>query len=219
MKYLIILLTACAICMGCKKNRTVIAKGKVINPVTGEGQEGFEVRILKNTTGSLGTTGGVEEVVETFTDANGNFEIQHTGSGTYQLSCNLPVDNYPIGWYQNGEKVNSSTVRMSVPKGEETYAEYHSVPNCDYNLQINNVNCFDANDEIKLKAQTEVNSVSPNAPFLIQNGCESINYGLSEYPMGKVYYYYEVTKNGSTTIHYDTLEVSCNGVSTHVIEY
>lgn len=206
MKYLIILLTACAMCMGCKKNRTVIAKGKVINPVTGEGQEGFEVRILKNTTGSLGTTGGVEEVVETFTDANGNFEIQHTGSGTYQLSCNLPVDNYPIGWYQNGEKVNSSTVRMSLPKGEETYAEYHSVPYKTINMVINHNSCEGAMDTTYFQTKRTIIDENFSSLSSPQIGCLNSN-SNPEFLAGTWIYKFTLIRPSGTEIKYDTFYV------------
>lgn len=110
---------------------------------------------------------------------------------------------------------------MSVSKGEETYAEYHSVPMGALRKHLKNVNCFDDNDKIELYAQTEVNSVSPNVGALEQLGCEDLIYGGTSFdnPSGKVYYHYFVTKNNITTEYYDTLEVIPNEINVHLIEY
>lgn len=205
MKYLIILLTACAICMGCKKNRTAVIKGRVINPITNEGFEGFEVWLQRTTSGSIGTTGGFETIEKTTTDANGYFEIEGKGSGGLNIRC-VDENNYSIGWYQNGEKVNSSTQTMSVPKGEETYAEYHSVPYKTINMVINHNSCEGAMDTTYFQTKRTIIDENFSSLSSPQIGCLNSN-SNPEFLAGTWIYKFTLIRPSGTEIKYDTFYV------------
>jgi len=145
------------------------------------------------------------------------FKIEGKGSGVLNIRC-VDENNYSIGWYQNGEKVNSSTQTMSVPKGEETYAEYHSVPNGQYQLVLRNINCNDDTDVVKVTRTRQI-PYQTNFDALVYEGCDEIIYGAGDSPMGYVWSISEVTRNGVITIVYDSIFVQPGQINQHIIEY
>ena len=70
MRNILILLIACAICTGCKKNRTVIVKGKILNPITNEGYANQTVYLQYTSSGSIGATGSFKNATSVQTDLN-----------------------------------------------------------------------------------------------------------------------------------------------------
>ena len=94
---LIILLTF----LGCTKlGKNITVKGRVLNPITGQGIEGVTLELLK---GTLGLPAELKSVKEVTTDANGNFEISKLSMRGLSLGVGNLGDRYAIGWYQDGQ--------------------------------------------------------------------------------------------------------------------
>lgn len=204
MKYLIIILTTCALCMGCKKNRTVIVKGKVLNPITNEGFADQTVYLQYMSSGSLGTTGSFQNATSVQTDANGFFEIEYTGNKNYNLMCDI-LDHYRVGWYLNNEQATSFST-MSVPKGEETYAEYHSVPYKTINMVINHNSCEGVTDTTYFQTKRTIIDENFSSLSSPQVGCLNSN-SNPEFLAGTWIYKFTLIRPSGTEIKYDTFYV------------
>ncbi len=88
-----------------KFGKTYRVKGKVINPITGEGFAGAEVSLSRNT---IGIPGGSKVQKTVKTDENGNFDISKLAvrnDGVAVLGiANSEFDIYRIGWTKDGGK-------------------------------------------------------------------------------------------------------------------
>ena len=88
--FVIILLISCT-----KFGKNVTVKGRVLNPITGEGIPNVELELLR---GTGGLPGGYKSVKSTKTDASGNFEIQLDFRG-------FAKGVYQIHFIENGQTV------------------------------------------------------------------------------------------------------------------
>ena len=76
MKPFLILLLTGALFSCTKFGRTITVKGRVINPVTGEGIQGAKMILQR---GTAGLPGGNKTVKSVYSDADGNFELNKSG--------------------------------------------------------------------------------------------------------------------------------------------
>jgi hypothetical protein len=75
MRYLAVLLVLSTFLFSCKKKYHMV--GRVINPITGEGIANAKVKFSRTTFDEL--PGGDEEVANTLTDLNGNYDLEFKG--------------------------------------------------------------------------------------------------------------------------------------------
>jgi hypothetical protein len=193
-----------ALVFSCTKfGKNVTIKGKVLNPITGEGIPNVEVELLKTT---AGLPGGNKGIKSTYTDANGNFEISKGGLGSYWLACRVSGDYYEIGWIENGINVTSSTGNLNVKKGKTMHVDFHAVPYGKLQIKIKNQSCFDSNDELKIFRTHSILNFYDNVPNpAVYSGCIDQVGNMNPAPMGWYKYSGTVTKNGSTSLIKDSI--------------
>ncbi|AEA43808.1 hypothetical protein [Fluviicola taffensis] len=209
---LLVILVSCT-----KFGKTDTAKGRVLNPVTGEGISGVELKLLKST---AGLPGGNKAVKTATTDGDGFYEISKAGLKGYSLSCNLPADYYPLGWFIDGELKNTNTGNVGLKKGKTLHADFYAVPYAHLQLDIHNVSCQGATDHFKLYAEGTQADMGKYGLMIDETGCyQFTTSGHSKVPMGARYYRWEVTKNVITTIFYDTVYLAEGEYKTYTINY
>jgi hypothetical protein len=216
MRSILIFLAVSFVLAGCTKfGKNVTVKGRVVNPITGEGIPDIRVFMYKATNTSL--PADYKTVKEDHTDSEGSFELNKLGLSKYYVKCDIPGDYYIIGWEEKDEISLFDKYTLSVKKGKRMYANYYVVPYGNYQLIINNINCQGPNDTIIINQTNQVNS------FLGINwtltGCSGYTTALEKAPMGTVYTHYTVIRNGITTEYDVNFEILPNQDNIQTINY
>ncbi|AEA43806.1 hypothetical protein [Fluviicola taffensis] len=211
------LFTILILVSGCTKfGKTDTAKGRVLNPVTGEGISGVELKLLKST---AGLPGGNKAVKTVTTDGDGFYEISKAGLKGYSLSCNLPADYYPLGWFIDGELKNTNTGNVGLKKGKTLHADFYAVPYGEIKISIHNVNCQGPNDTlIYVRNYASLNGVLVFQPFTL-TGCYDNNGVFAKVPSGDYSIKWTVIRNGISNSYSHILTVSGNGQAVYNIDY
>ncbi|MBW7867651.1 MAG: carboxypeptidase regulatory-like domain-containing protein [Brumimicrobium sp.] len=211
----IILLLSLFSCTKFGKNVTV--KGRVLNPITGEGISGVQIILKRNTLGGAPgfQSGGSKIIKETTTDENGYYELNKlTLSGSVLMSAHIG-DRHPIGWWKGGSY--SSFQNLPIDLGKTTHADFHAVPYGYYKLIINNVNCLGANDTIIINQTNQFGS------FLgidwILKGCDGYVTADEKVPMGEIYTHYTVIRGGISNENHVVFNVLPNNENIQTINY
>src|SRR5690554_426153 len=174
-------------------NRKTTLKGRVLNPVTNQGIEGFTIAVSKDT---WELPGGAKTVGETTSDANGDFVLKFKKSG-YDFSV-YKEGYYNIGWYQNGEILPG---QLSVKdKGKNMKADFYAVPYGKLNLDIKNINCEGVNDIMWLRKKWQYDEGYGAWPQLSREGCYQNLTGASTVPVGEYIYQIKVQRASGDTI-------------------
>jgi hypothetical protein len=197
------------------KNMTV--KGRVLNPITGEGIPNAPVIMYRST---LDYPSGSKRVKETTTDSEGYFEISKLSLSKCYVTCHVTeVGDYdPIGWEKTVPLFDAFTI--STKKGKTMHADYYAVPYAHLQLDIHNVSCQGSTDQFKLYSEGTQTDLTNSGLMINEMGCYQFTAsGYSKVPMGARYYRWEVTKNAVTTIFYDTLYLAEGEYKTYTINY
>lgn len=209
-----LILTSFSACT--KFGKTYRVKGRVLNPVTGQGIEGAEVRIYKNT---MELPGGSKMQKSAITDSEGNFDMSKLAFRTDNISVySFPGEYYPIGWTQNsGQSFDMPALKM----GKTMHADYYAVPYGSMKYTIKNTSCFDQNDILVINRKYQLtnltNSYTGSSTY---NGCfEFIGNVYSQYPMGWHYMSGYYTKNNITTNFSDSIYIDSGGYHEWIFEY
>lgn len=203
---------------GCTKfGKNITVQGRVLNPVTGEGIANVEIRLLKETTGSPGNSGSLKAVEVVYSDANGYYELNHTSWFTRIVACYPDENIYKnLGWAENG--VFLDTYYEKVNLGKITSLDYWAVPYGTLVLQVENINCEGASDEMRFRFKSQFDDDyqywSP-----AYSGCYLNTFNSQKTPMGFLYFETEVTRPSGTSYIYDTVFIGATGITTAVIEY
>ena len=199
-----------------KFGKNVTLKGQVLNPVTGEGIEGAEVKLLK-------IVGGYDSKYKTIksatTDASGNFDLDKYTWVKPVARCEVG-DLYALGWTQDGGQTFIDNFELDVKKGKVMHADFYAVPYSFIRLDIHNVSCQGATDHFVLYSEGTQVDMTKVGLMIDETGC--YDYAPSSYtklPMGGRYYRWEVTKSGITTIFHDTIYLSEGEYKTFTINY
>ena len=185
-----------------KIGRNITIKGKVINPLTNVTYEGIKVQLVKSQSFSL--PGGFKEIKHTFTDENGEFELNATRLGDVWVQAQSGSDLYVLGWYQDEEYI-SSNFRTTAQKRKTMEADFHVVPYSFAKLIINNVNCQGPDDLFVLFRENQLGTIDDIFGWEHEGCVYWETNGYSEILMGEVYYRWEVTRGGNTEVFYDTV--------------
>ena len=196
---------------GCTKiGKTVTIKGRVLNPVTGEGIAGAAVWLQKTT---LGLPGGNKTIKKATTDANGNYEINKATLRYLTLLCTTyKLDKEYLGL---GFKDPETGVGYHVKKFKTQHWDYHAVPYGNLKLDILNVNCEGTTDTMNFRSKYQygLDFESYSSDRL---GCYAyISSGSSKLPIGEYVYEMKVKRPSGTV----TIQVIANiveGVETVV---
>ena len=199
----------------CGKVLKTHVKGKVLNPVTGQGIE--NVRVILQKSGS-GIPSGLKTVEAVYTDAGGNFDISaRTLKG---LTASVILDGneyYSIGWQKDGEVYSI----LSPKKGKVTNADFHAVPYGNLQRHVKNISCFNTFDEIKLyyDGASKANYGYNIGLMTTLTGCIDITTNRLKMTSDYHYFHWVATKNGLTNTYYDTIFVNTSGVTNLDIFY
>ncbi len=193
--------------VSCGKNRTV--KGRVYNPVNGNGISGIEVQVRKGKS-CLSYDGCGSKLLEsTTTDANGYYSMEYKDKGSQYLLFKHDIDAYyRINSNIPGISGNQEYDLLLVTKGYEQYS-------------VINTNCFDSNDQLTItqryhKSLPDLNLLTGLEVYL---GCINQTYSNSYVPMGWYVWKGTVTKNNITTPFSDSIYVPEGGSVQWNIEY
>ena len=183
--FIMVTITSCT-----KFGKNVTLKGRVVNPVTGEGIAGAEVNLYR-------IAGAYDSKYKTIksatTDASGNFELDKYTWAKPVARCDVG-ERYKLGWTKDGGQTFIDNFELEVKKGKVTNADFYAVPYGNYKIIVNNINCQGANDTIIIKRTNQVGSFL--AVDWILTGCSGYNSSFSKAPMGTVYTHYTVIRNG-----------------------
>jgi len=191
-------------------NRKTTLKGRVMNPITGEGIAGATISASKTT---MELPGGYKTVEQTTSDANGDFVLEFKKSAS-----NIGVstgDYYNIGWYQNGEI--QPGYYLPVQKGKNMKADFYAVPYGSYRIVINNINCQGATDTIIINQTNQVNSFLGIDWTL--TGCSGYTTAWDKVPMGTIHTKYTVIRGGISNTFEEDFEVYPNQQNEQIIGY
>ena len=191
-------------------NRKTTLKGRVMNPITGEGIAGATISASKMT---MELPGGYKTVEQTTSDANGDFVLEFKKSAS-----NIGVstgDYYNIGWYQNGEI--QPGYYLPVQKGKNMKADFYAVPYGSYRIVINNINCQGATDTIIINQTNQVNSFLGIDWTL--TGCSGYTTAWDKVPMGTIHTKYTVIRGGISNTFEEDFEVYPNQQNEQIIGY
>jgi 5-hydroxyisourate hydrolase-like protein (transthyretin family) len=121
--------------LGCTKiGKNVTVKGKVLNPITGQGFANVKVFLLKE---ELKLFGGYKSIKETTTDANGEFEISAYRLSQLDISVQIEQSVYNLGWYQNEKRINAvGNNQTSVTKRKVMHADFHAVEYGEFKYSV-----------------------------------------------------------------------------------
>lgn len=221
MKNIILIFIGIIFIIGCtKEGGNIYIEGRVYNPVTGEGYANVEVMLVKSQASLPGGFTGVKTVN---TDAEGYYQLKHTGVVSYWAQVNVDTYKYyKLGWTNNNYG-GAGQHKISIEKGKNMYADYEMVPKSKLRFEITNVNCQGPSDNFKLFFWgTEVGYQNDyiGAVSMEGNGCyESDDNSFADVPMGDRYYKIEITKNGQINSYFDTITLQENEEYVYVIDY
>jgi hypothetical protein len=209
MKNLLTLFLIVALSSACTKfGKNVTIKGRVLNPITGQGIEGAEIWLQR---GTAGLPGGTKTVKTATTDANGNYELNKLGYSHYQAICVIG-DRYALGWTQDSGESYMNPY-LAVKRGKTMQVDFHAVEYGSLIINVNNQNCEGATDVMKFQFKTQFdNDFGYFTPEF--TGCFSIfPTNATKTPMGQRIYKLTVNRPSGTVFVYDTVFVSQNGTS------
>lgn len=203
MKQVFIVATLIALMLsGCTKfGKNITVKGRVLNPVTGEGIPNIQIQIVRE---GGGIPGGYKEVKSTVTDSKGNFEISKLGLfQNYYIQAQTPL--YPIGWKEDGQP--KGDFRAKISKHHVVEMDYHTVPYGNQQIHVKNINCLGPTDTLRLYLDgSQIGFDDAQIGLLTElTGCIDITDSPVKLPIGERYYHWEVIKGGNSQIFYDTI--------------
>ncbi|WP_144334413.1 carboxypeptidase-like regulatory domain-containing protein [Fluviicola chungangensis] len=194
-------------------------KGRVLNPITGEGISNVPVIIHRST---LDYPSGSKRVKETTTDSDGYFEISKASLSKCYLTCHVTEigDYYPIGWEKKDNVPLFDAFTISVKKGKTMHADYYALPYGQLHWHIKNINCEGSTDTMwyKIKHQYDNDFLSIwSSPFA---GCvDIVGNGSDKMKMGTHIIYMKISRPSGTIYKYDTVFVNENGITNFDLLY
>src|SRR5690554_5291626 len=197
MKKLIFFFLASIVLISC--NKKVTLKGRVLNPVTNQGIEGFTIAVSADT---WELPGGAKPVGQTTSGADGSFVLEFKRSG-YDFSV-YKEGYYNIGWYQNGEILPG---QLSVKdKGKNMKADFYAVPYGELQINVKNINCFNQSDTLSIFRTHSIPDYYDDVPNpAIYVGCIDNIGNMNKSPMGWYKYKGKVIRNGIETTIKDSI--------------
>ena len=214
MKRLVLLTAVLFTAVSCTKfGKNITVKGKVLNPITGEGYEGITVQLIRHK--HFQYEGGYRELKHTTTNQNGEFEISAYYGGKVWVQAQSPAEYYQLGWLY--EKEDKYYYMKTVDKGKVMNIDCHLVPYGNYQLKINNVNCGGGADTLIINQTNQIGTFL-GVDWVI-TGCNGYVTALEKVPMGTVHTKYTVIRNGVSNTYTVDFEVKPNQDNIQEINY
>jgi hypothetical protein len=215
----LVFLSSVLLLVSCTKfGKNVTVKGRVVNPITGEGIPDIRVFMYKATNTSL--PADYKTVKEVNTGSDGSFELNKLGLSKYYVKCDVPGDYYMIGWEEKDGISLFDKFTLSVKKGKTMNADFHVVPYSNLILDIQNVNCGGSGDTMYFRKKWLGYTDFEGSYSTARTGCYSYTSPAAfQIPMGTYVYETKVIRSGITTYVYDTVVVPETGIATIDIDY
>jgi hypothetical protein len=223
MRKLMLLYLFSVLLLSCTKEGSVVSvEGRVYNPLTNEGVEGIEVKLIRSKAGGApgAQSAGYTAEDATVSDANGLYQLK----GTLGRSLEFYVkssDYFAIGIGNNnisGEPSEFSTIGLK--SGKHNKVDFWVVPYGQLRMKITNVDCQGEEDEMQYRFKRPFKDWV-NYWSNIAYGCFSYNdpNTFIKVPMGWNSFEWRVTKNGITNYFVDSIYVTENGENIFEINY
>jgi hypothetical protein len=197
------------------KNMTV--KGRVFNPITGEGIPDIRVFMYKAKLTSL--PADYKTVKEDHTDSEGSFELNKLGLSKYYVKCDVPGEYYIVGWEQKEGVSLFDKFTLSVKKGKTMRADYYALPYGQLKISLHNVNCQGPNDTLIYKrSYVSLDGISVFQPFTL-TGCYDNDGAFAKVPSGNYLVEWTVIRNGISNDYSHVVTVPPNGQAYYNIDY
>ncbi len=199
-----------------KWGKNITVKGKVLNPLTGEGIAGEEVWLIRTEYFQL--PGGGKIIKKATTDANGNFELSKFTLSHPTFKVNLSGNYYGIGWWKGNEYASFQELAAKI--GKTMKMEYHAVPYGQLHWHYKNVNCEGSTDTMwyQIRSQFEKNFIDIWSIPIV--GCADIEYsGSDKEIMGNHIVFLKIKRLSGTTYKYDTVFVKKEGITNFDLFY
>ena len=206
MRYLAVLLVLSTFLFSCKKKYHMV--GRVFNPITGEGIANAKVKFSRTTFDAI--PGGDEEVANTLTDSNGNYDLEFKGRAEV---VKLDASLYELGTLKEG--VYQQALQLEAKKTMEV--NWHAVQYGNYSLEVNNVNCGGGGDTIIINQQNQVESLLNIDWTLV--GCSGYTTTMQKTPMGWRYIYWTVIRGGVSSSFSDQIFIGAGQDIVYVLDY
>ncbi|MDR0802902.1 carboxypeptidase-like regulatory domain-containing protein [Fluviicola sp.] len=159
---------------GCTKfGKNITMKGRVLNPITGEGIEGAEIRMFKPIWWAY--DGGDKVIKATTSGADGSFEISKLSLSAESIQCNTSPAGayYGMGWTQNnGASFIGAGADLAVKKGKTVHADYYAVPYGNLKFAPKNITCFNQFDTLFVNIKYQISNIKyqiSNIKYQISN--------------------------------------------------
>ncbi|MFA5574344.1 MAG: carboxypeptidase-like regulatory domain-containing protein [Brumimicrobium sp.] len=198
--------------IGCTKfGKNITVEGRVLNPITNEPIKGITVFLHKS---------NYKTIQKTITEEDGKFRLSAGRLGPIWAGTDYYYkDYYDLGWDYDGKYYSE----LKVDKGEVMHVDYHLVPYGNLKLSINNINCIDSNDSIKVYRElldvSNYETWSATHPY-VQVGCQqTTSSDFFKVLMGKYHLWWTVHKGGAVTSYNDTIFINKNEQKIYTINY
>jgi 5-hydroxyisourate hydrolase-like protein (transthyretin family) len=200
-----------------KFGKNVTLKGRVVNPVTGEGIAGAEVNLYR-------IAGAYDSKYKTIksatTDASGNFELDKYTWAKPVARCDVG-ERYKLGWTKDGGQTFIDNFELEVKKGKVTNADFYAIPYGYLKYAIKNSSCFDQFDTLFYNTKYQIPNIDHLSNTNVLNtGCiDFSNSPHIERPMGWYYFSGYFKKNNVVTTFKDSIYVTDGGYHEWIFEY
>ncbi len=199
-----------------KFGKNVTLKGRVVNPVTGEGIAGAEVNLYR-IAGAYDSK--YKTIKSTTTDASGHFELDKYTWAKPVARCEVG-ERYKLGWTKDGGQTFIDNFELEVKKGKVTSTDFYAVPYGNLILNIQNVNCGGSSDTMYFRKKWLGYTEFEGSYSSARTGCYSYTSPSAfQVPMGKYVYEMKVIRLGITNYVYDTIVVPETGFATIHMDY
>lgn len=201
---------------GCEKNHHVI-NVKATNIVTGEPYEGLKISVVQQTPGVFESN--YKNVYEGFLDANGEatFDLKMKNNKSYQLGIELPENTCYFNDLYFSLKHDLEAQNVEVEFAPCAYLQ----------LKINNINCLGAEDTLIVFQGNQIGTFDYSEPWHhlgcamweSPGGTDGCPLGYSCVAMGEQYFKWEVIRNGTMEVYYDTIYLDAGEYEIFEINY
>ena len=217
MKYLIIIISFIFLLSCTKSGKNVTLKGRVLNPITGDGIAGAEIWLQKT---AGGYNGGWKTVKKAVSNGDGNFVLEKIGFAGYAAVAGAFQGEYfELGWTQDQGATYTGNFKIWTKIGKTMHADYYALQYGEIKISFHNINCGGSNDTfIFNRTYHSLPNVSVFQPMTF-TGCVDNDGAFAKVPNGDYLIEWTVIKSGISNSYSHIMTVPPNGQASFNIDY
>lgn len=221
-KYLIFLCAALLLLAGCDKIGKTTVSGKVINAVTGKPIPNVKIQMVKSVSGPGFVSFGRDSKVlyNGITDSDGAFyaEFHESGQKQGEPFCYITGSSFDtIQFFPSSEK-RMTNDQAPIKFHQDNDVTLRVAPMAYLALGIHNVNYVDDKDSLHYSMVNR--AINWGVGYY---GTKLGNYhndgGKIEIPMGWIHFDWDVTRNGVTSYHHDSVWCKAGALTLYQINH